>query len=471
MMDRGHIDEADVGGKLAPQSGMVRLRIPRPLFELMQSDLSRPHPFAAERVGFLSVATGMANGELLVFAAEYYPIADEHYVEGRGAGARIGADAIRATMQRIYDTGRGVFHVHMHEHHGLPEFSPTDSREQPRLVASFRAVNRRVPHGMLLLSRDQAYSWVWDPRGVDPVVPHAISIVGYPTSLISPRHDRAGLGERVGASDAQSSRHIRQTFLGRHAEKIIERARVGVVGLGGGGSHVVQQLAHIGFKQFRIFDGDRVDETNLNRLVGATIADVAAKTLKTDIAQRVIRSVAPDADVRAFSDRWQSCPDALRSLDVIVGCVDSFAERRELEVACRRYLIAYVDIGMDINEVRGEAPRMGGQVILSLPDSKCFFCMGFLNDARLAQEAALYGAAGGRPQVIWPNGILASTAVGVVIDVITGWTRQRNHQIYLSYDGNANTLVPHIRLRYLDSTQCEHFPSTGVGDPRYRPLE
>lgn len=35
--------------------------------------------------------------------------------------------------------------------------------------------------------------------------------------------------------------------------------------------------------------------------------------------------------------------------------------------------------------------------------------------ARLELEAQTYHAAGARPQVVWPNGVLASTAVGLVI--------------------------------------------------------
>ena len=39
-----------------------------------------------------------------------------------------------------------------------------------------------------------------------------------------------------------SRRSSRQSFLGPRAEQIIRPATVGVIGLGGGGSHVVQQL-------------------------------------------------------------------------------------------------------------------------------------------------------------------------------------------------------------------------------------
>ena len=114
---------------------------------------------------------------------------------------------------------------------------------------------------------------------------------------------------------------------------------------------------------------------------------------------------------------------ALASCDIVFGCVDGFAERRELEIACRRHLIPLIDIGMDVHIVGKEPPRMGGQVILSMPGSRCMKCLGFLSDASLAREAALYGDAGPRPQVVWPNGVLASTAVGVAVDLLTNWTR------------------------------------------------
>ena len=61
-----------------------------------------------------------------------------------------------------------------------------------------------------------------------------------------------------------------------------------VVGLGGGGSHIVQQLAHIGFQRYVIYDHDVVEESNLNRLVGATPIDVLAETSKLHIAKKMI---------------------------------------------------------------------------------------------------------------------------------------------------------------------------------------
>ena len=38
----------------------------------------------------------------------------------------------------------------------------------------------------------------------------------------------------------------RQSFLGADAEIVLRRSKAALVGLGGGGSHIAQQLAHIG---------------------------------------------------------------------------------------------------------------------------------------------------------------------------------------------------------------------------------
>ncbi len=439
----------------------VRLRIPRHLLERVRADLARHHRVASERVGFLACRLGAASDdELLVLARDYLPVADAHYLEDKRVGARIGSDAIRAAMQHVLDTEDSLLHVHEHGGLGIPRLSPTDASELPRLVQSLRVVGPGAAHGILLLSNEQATAWVWLPGALEPVVPAAITAVGYPIQLIQPE---------LPALDEVAERFSRQSFLGRGGQTAIARARLGVVGLGGGGSHVAQQLAHLGAQHLRLFDGDVVEDSNLNRLVGATAADAGAEAPKVEVMRRVVTGVTPDADVRVHQGRWQDHPELLRGCDILLGCLDSFAERRELEIACRRYLIPYIDIGMDVHKVGDAPPRMGGQVILSMPGQPCMFCLGFLNDQRLAQEASQYGAAGSRPQVVWANGVLASSAVGVAIDLLTGWSGNRNRLAYLSYDGNAGTVEPHVRLRYPSwPATCPHHSGADVGDPAPR---
>src|SRR5437868_2655770 len=108
-------------------------------------------------------------------------------------------------------------------------------------------------------------------------------------------------------------RYQRQSFLGEGSQEIIERATIGIVGLGGGGSHIDQQVAHIGFQLYALYDPQTAEDTNLNRLVGATIRDIGQQKLK--IARRMIRGLQPGAKIIPIRERWQLKPEPLMGCD------------------------------------------------------------------------------------------------------------------------------------------------------------
>jgi len=162
----------------------VIVRLARPLYERVKRDLERPHPFAAERVGFLFTRPGAGPaGVALLFPVEYLPMEDQHYVEAAdpGIGAAIRGDAIRGAMQRVMDTGLGALHVHLHAHHGRPRFSPTDLKDLPDLARSLQNADPRPLHGGLVLSHDAATGAVWrlGDRRDRPVAPR----VSYPLRI------------------------------------------------------------------------------------------------------------------------------------------------------------------------------------------------------------------------------------------------------------------------------------------------
>jgi hypothetical protein len=161
----------------------VKIRMTRALYHSVLADLSRPHPFAKERVGFLFARLGTAANDLhLVFPVDYAPVPDEQYIKvaNLGIGAEISSASIRAAMQRTMDTSEGVLHVHMHEHCGRPRLSRIDSRELPLLATSFQHACPEAAHGGLLLSKDEAMALIWLPGQTDPIPAECISIVGYP---------------------------------------------------------------------------------------------------------------------------------------------------------------------------------------------------------------------------------------------------------------------------------------------------
>jgi molybdopterin-synthase adenylyltransferase len=259
-----------------------------------------------------------------------------------------------------------------------------------------------------------------------------------------------------------STRHNRQSFLGPNSEEVIRNGKVFVAGLCGGGGHVAQQLAHIGFGHQVLCDFDTVDETNLNRMVGSCPADAENARPKVDVIEELVLKINPAVKVTKLGGRWQDDPKELHDSIAVVGCVDSFSQRAELEAYARRYMVPYIDVGMDVTEVEGEH-YITGQVLVSLPGRPCMHCMGFLTAKALAEEGRRYGDVGGRPQVVWPNGVLASAAVGQLMRLITPW-HTGSLNLYLEYDGNQQTLMVSNRTPYFPKV-CSHYPPSAVGDP------
>ena len=256
----------------------------------------------------------------------------------------------------------------------------------------------------------------------------------------------------------------RQSFLGPHSEQRLAGMTVGLVGLGGGNSHVAQQLAHAGVGNFVLVDEDRISLTNLNRLIGGTWWYVLKRTAKVAIMKRMIVAINPKARVEIHFKQWQLAGDALKRCEVIVGGLDNVRGKDELDAFCRRFLIPYIDQGMDVHKLGGRHGHLvAGQVVLSEPGGPCLRCMGIVTDAALAEESRKYGAAGGRPQVVWSNGGLASLTVGLVVQMVAAWSRRAKPGAYLAYDGNSGLVTEAERFRRW-SAPCAHYPNAAVGD-------
>jgi hypothetical protein len=145
----------------------------------VRRDLARPHHFAAERVGFISIRAASAGNRLILLAGGYHPVADDDYIDDPSVGAMMGQEAIRKALNVALLQPIGMFHVHMHEHEGRPAFSRMDRREQLKFVPDFFKVRRQMPHGAIVLSHDRAIGRVWlNPETVvaipefDTVGPH-----------------------------------------------------------------------------------------------------------------------------------------------------------------------------------------------------------------------------------------------------------------------------------------------------------
>lgn len=67
--------------------------------------------------------------------------------------------------------------------------------------------------------------------------------------------------------------------------------------------------------------------------------------------------------------------------------------------------------------------------------------------------------------MVWPSGLLASNAVGLVVQLITPWMRDPPRSAYFAYDANLGVISPSERLARRRGKPCPQYPSKAVGDP------
>ena len=185
-----------------------------------------------------------------------------------------------------------------------------------------------------------------------------------------------------------SDRYSRnEALFGSEGQQKLAATRVTIVGLGGLGSHVAQQLAYLGVRDYRLLDFDIVTDSSLNRLIGATDADVAAQTKKIAVATRMIQSINPGASVDpvdAKIDALEATP-AIAGADVIFGCLGRDLPRLQLTESCSRQAKPLFDLASDTGG-SGDELYYGGRVLFA-NGAGCLVCHDLLDQQEIAHDS------------------------------------------------------------------------------------
>lgn len=282
------------------------------------------------------------------------------------------------------------------------------------------------------------------------------------------------------------SRYSRNTaFFGSEGQVRIEATRVAIVGLGGLGAHVAQQLAHLGVVDFGLIDRDFVTESSLNRLVGGTQSDVREKNLKISAAERMILAIQPSATVRAVPSFIREKPAAqeARGADVVFGCVDDDAARLDIIELCTSAGISFFDLASDIDTGDNHGPVYGGRVLFSGAGDRCSHCMELLDmrvlqlagmsDGERAAHEMIYGVERGQlgqsgPAVISINGVVASLAVTEFVAWRTGL---REPATLVTYRGDLGVVSRSRDVPLPGCPYCSRWPQEEAAPGIQVPLE
>lgn len=112
------------------------------------------------------------------------------------------------------------------------------------------------------------------------------------------------------------------------------RSRVAVIGCGGLGGYVIEQLARLGVGNLVAVDPDVFEEHNLNRQLLSTIAELG----KSKVAAAVdrIASINPAVTVTPHQDAFTGSNGAglLEGVELVMDALDNIPSRLELSETC-----------------------------------------------------------------------------------------------------------------------------------------
>lgn len=215
-------------------------------------------------------------------------------------------------------------------------------------------------------------------------------------------------------------RHTRQIMLpeiGGPGQARLEGATVALVGAGGLGGPAAMYLASAGMGRIRLVDFDAVEDSNLQRQVQFTEADIGLSKVER-LRERLLamdgRLVVEAVEARLTED---TAEELLAGSDVVLDGCDSFETRFAVNAACR---------AMGVPLVSGAIARWSAQVgvFAGEPCYRCFVA-DVPPDAETCEAVGIVGAVAG---------VAGSLMALEAVKIITGAGENLRGKLWL-FDG------------------------------------
>lgn len=276
---------------------------------------------------------------------------------------------------------KGLIPVHLHSHPpGITYFSGYDDQHEQLLHRWL--IKQRQP---LLISLVQAvdhppYARIWLSETTEPLlIRNGLQI------LNQERSEKTLL-----ALD-------RQNVFGNGLRHAARHLQIALIGVGGIGMLVAEQLARAGFSRFVLVDHDKVEITNLNRLPNLSRTDLGH--FKVRVAKKMIqkasRAIGTRCEVYALPYDIYTAPqfvkDKVRQCDMIIALTDNELSRINcLDLALdggAEFLMAGVDIRLN---AAGQIIGLFAELSGAESGRYCPLCTGRLDSGQASLDARQY---------------------------------------------------------------------------------
>lgn len=467
-------------------SGRWSLTIPEFLFEPLERHL---FPGDGGEHGAIMVAGlhRLADRSVRLLARDVFLAEDGvDYVPGKRGYRMLKAQFIQRHIVNCRDQRLVYLAIHNHGGACRVDFSSDDLNSHERGYPALLDISRGNAVGALVFARGAVAGDIWLPDGRRVALDRA-EVIGRRRTVIRP-------APVIGAASADAHYDRQTRLFGDAGQAILSGARVAIIGLGGVGSLVAEYLARLGVGAFVLIDPDRLDPSNISRIVGARRSDVwwglsgsAAPawlrrlaldraTLKVDIARCVIRQANPNAQVEtiALNILDPIATAAVMGCDYILLAADEMRARLLVNAIVQQYLVPGAQIGSKISvDAKGTLTDIFSVVRPLRPGMNCLWCNQLINPGKLADEAKTGKERKGQryvndvevvaPSVITLNAVGAAHACDDFMHFMTGMAHHSLSLDYARYDSRARTMSLSTPRTDADCPECSSTAGARLG--------
>lgn len=324
------------------------------------------------------------------------------YLSGKRGYRMLTGEFVTREIRRCRDQELCYLAIHNHAGSDRVGFSADDLRSHERGYPSLLDIMRGEPVGALVFARKAVAGDLWLDKGTRLSLSSA-DVIGSSIERLYPAPQPKPPGV-----DLSYDRQAR--LFGDAGQVLLRRVKVGVVGAGGVGALVVQYLARLGIGSIVVADPERIEPSNLPRIVEATRWDALAplhdprlphwirdfaqthSRRKSEIMRRIVRRANPTIQFEGIAGDFTRSEVARRFLecDFIFLAADSFQARLVFNAIVHQYLIPGVQIGckVPVDAESGDVGEVHAVARPVNPDSGCLWCNGLIPPGRLQEEAA-----------------------------------------------------------------------------------
>ena len=354
-------------------------------------------------------------------------IASEGYVHSLGEAERLGAVAI-------------WFHTHPGEN-AIPIPSRHDHKVDREIADLFRLRSGSELYGTLVVSpraEGLTFSGTLQPETGARIAIDRLWQVGDQWRLTQAFQTR----RKEVSSIFSRSVHA----FGPAIQGALGDLRIGIVGCGGTGSAISEQLVRLGVRHLTLIDPDHLTASNVTRVYGSTPKDVDRP--KVEVLRNHLLAIAPDLECDAIVSTvtLETTARRLAGHDLVFGCTDDNAGRLVLSRLATYLLTPVIDVGVLLSSnADGILTGINGRVTTLTTGSACLVCRDRVDLARAAAElrtpeerrrledegyAPALGAV--EPAVVAFTTAVAAAAVGELLERLIGYgPRPRPNEVLL----------------------------------------